>query len=113
MRWSLCSLEVTKLWKHFCLNRGRIFCDDSRTYVFKLDDVTPRGPTTFDLRVILQKCDNLRATFKKMIYKTTNLQDLKLKRYDKWVRHLNHDTLANAVAVFDLWRSYSRNSCVD
>jgi len=41
------------------------------------------GPTTFDLRAILQKRDNLRATSNKMIYKTTCSQHLKLKREDK------------------------------
>ena len=40
--------------------------------------VFQRGPTTFDLRAILQKCDNSRATSSKMVYKTTNSQDLKL-----------------------------------
>jgi len=30
-----------------------------------------RGPTTFALRAILQKCENSRATSNKMMYKTT------------------------------------------
>jgi len=29
------------------------------------------------------------------------------------VRHLNDYTLANTVAMFNLWRSYSPNSCFD
>jgi len=37
-----------------------------------------RGPTKFDLLVILQKPENLRATFIKMMCKTTDSQDLKL-----------------------------------
>jgi len=37
-----------------------------------------RGPTTFNLRAILHKHDNLQATSKKM-YKTTDSQHLELK----------------------------------
>jgi len=57
-----------------------------------------RGPTSFNLRAILQKCDNLRATSNKMMYdyKTTCSQDLKLEREDKWVRHWNCFTIANS-----------------
>jgi len=47
-----------------------------------------RGPTTFDLQAILQKRDNLRATSNVMMYKTIDLQDLKLKREDQWVAPL-------------------------
>ena len=36
-----------------------------------------RGPTTFALRAILQKRDNLRVTSNKMMYKTRCSQDLK------------------------------------
>jgi len=32
--------------------------------------LTQRGPTTFDLRAILQKCYNLWATSNKMMHKT-------------------------------------------
>jgi len=39
-----------------------------------------RGPTTFDLRVILLKRDNLRPTSNKMMYKTKHSQHLKLKK---------------------------------
>jgi len=39
-----------------------------------------RGPTTFHLRAILQKRDNSWATTKKMMYETTDLQHLKLKK---------------------------------
>jgi len=45
-----------------------------------------RGPTTFDFRAILQKCGNSRATPNKMIYKTTDPQDLKLKRDNRLVK---------------------------
>jgi len=45
-----------------------------------------RGPTTFDQRAILQKCDNSRATSNKMMYKTTDSQDLKLKSENTWVQ---------------------------
>jgi len=38
-----------------------------------------RGPTTFALRAILQKRDNLRVTSNKMMYKTRCSQDLKWK----------------------------------
>ena len=38
---------------------------------------------SFVLRAILQKRDNLRATSSKMIYKTTESQDLKLKKEDQ------------------------------
>ena len=54
-----------------------------------------RGSTTFDLRAILQKRDNLRATSSKMMC-TTCSQDLKLKREDKSVRHWNCHTIANS-----------------
>ena len=39
-----------------------------------------RSPTAFDLRVILQKSDNLRATSNKIMYKTTESWDLKIKK---------------------------------
>jgi len=39
-----------------------------------------RGPATLDLRAILQKRDNLRATSNEMKYKTTDSQDFKLKK---------------------------------
>jgi len=42
------------------------------------DLLVQHGPTTFDLRAILQKRDNSRATFNKMMYKTTD-SHLKLK----------------------------------
>jgi len=42
--------------------------------------LSQRGPTTFDLRAILQKRDNLRATSNKIMCNTTDSQDLKLKR---------------------------------
>jgi len=45
--------------------------------------IEQRGPTTFDLRAILQKRDNLWATSNKIMYKTKDSQDLKLKREDK------------------------------
>jgi len=53
--------------------------------------VTKLGPprkfsayaTAFDLRAILQRRDNLRATSNEMIYKTTCSQNLKLKGEDK------------------------------
>jgi len=38
-----------------------------------------RGPTTFDLRAILQKRGNFRATSNKIIYETTDSRVLKLK----------------------------------
>jgi len=38
-----------------------------------------RSPTTCGLRAILQKPDNSRATSNKMMYETTDSQDLKLK----------------------------------
>jgi len=38
-----------------------------------------RGPTTFYLRVISQKGDNLRTPSNKIMYKTTDSQNLKLK----------------------------------
>jgi len=39
-----------------------------------------RGPTTFYLRAILQKRDNLRAISNKMMYKTTGSQRRKMKK---------------------------------
>jgi len=42
-----------------------------------------RGPTSFDLRAILQKRENLRAISNKAMFKTTVSQDLKLKMEDK------------------------------
>ena len=55
-----------------------------------------RGPTTFDLRTILQKPDNLRATSIKLMCETTDSHDLKLKGEGKWVRHWNFYTIANS-----------------
>jgi len=45
-----------------------------------------RGPTTFDLRAILQKCDNLQATSNKTMHKTADSQDLNLKGENRWVK---------------------------
>jgi len=42
--------------------------------------VDKRGPAAFDLRANFQKRDNLRASFKKTMYKTTDSQDLKVKK---------------------------------
>jgi len=55
-----------------------------------------RGPTTFDLRVILQKRDNFPATSNKIMYKTIDSQDLRLTREDKWVHHWNYYTITNS-----------------
>ena len=38
------------------------------------------GPTTFDLRAILQKRDKSRDTSNKILYNTSHSQDVKLKR---------------------------------
>jgi len=46
-------------------------------------DLRQRGQTTSELRAILQKRDNLRATSNKMIHKTTNVRNLKRKRKDE------------------------------
>jgi len=45
-----------------------------------VNSLIQRGPTTFYVRAILQKRDNLRATFNKMMFKTTDPQHLKLIR---------------------------------
>jgi len=37
------------------------------------------GLNTFDLQAILQECDNLQATFNKMMYETHIFTKLKLK----------------------------------
>ena len=58
-----------------------------------------RGPTSFDLRAILQKRENLRAISNKAMFKTTVSQDLKLKMEDKWVRHWNYFTTANSQLI--------------
>jgi len=39
-----------------------------------------RSPTTFDQRATSQKRYNSRATFSKMVYKTTGSKGLKLKK---------------------------------
>jgi len=39
-----------------------------------------RGPTAFDLRAILQKHDYLRAACSKMMHKTLDPHDFKLKK---------------------------------
>jgi len=39
-----------------------------------------RGPTAFGLRAILHKRDKLRVTSNKIMYKTIDSQDLKLKK---------------------------------
>jgi len=56
--------------------------------------IVQRSPTSFDLRAILQKRDNLRSDPKKIMYKTTGSQDLKLKKEDEWVHHGNYHTIA-------------------
>jgi len=53
------------------------------------------GQTTFDLRDILQKRDNLWATSKKMMYETTDLQHLKLKK-GRTACHWNYYTIADS-----------------
>jgi len=42
--------------------------------------ITQRGPTSFTLRAVLQKRDNLRATSNKMMYKTTCSQKTEKER---------------------------------
>jgi len=49
-----------------------------------------RGPNTFDLRAILQKCDNSLATSNQMAYKTTDSRDLKLIRENRLVKLVCH-----------------------
>jgi len=44
------------------------------------DKLHQRGPTTLGLRIILRKRENSRATSNKMMYKTTDSQNLKLKK---------------------------------
>jgi len=69
--------------------------------------VCQHGPTTIDLRAILQKCDNSQATSNKMMYKTTDSQDLKLKRNSRWVNrvcHWNYYTIAiNNLLQISMW----------
>jgi len=99
--------NIDALW--IWLNSGK--SDDLRTHAFSTDtkwkshginifglighqsrDITrneakciaQRGPTAFDLRAILQKRDNLRATSTKWCMKQQGSQDLKLKQEDKW-----------------------------
>jgi len=45
-----------------------------------VNSLIQRGPTTFYLRAILQKRDNLRAVSNKMMYKTTDSQHRKMKK---------------------------------
>jgi len=55
------------------------------------------GPNIFDLRAILQKRDNSPDISHKMIYNTTDSQDLKLKKESRWVQsvcHWNYHTIA-------------------
>jgi len=63
-----------------------------------------RGPNTIDLRAILQKRDNSRATSHKMMYKTIDSQDLKLKSENrsvksvcrwKWLHNGDEEFIAN------------------
>jgi len=49
----------------------------------QMSTMDQRGPTTFDIRTILQKHDNSGATSNIMLYNTANLQDLKLKRQNR------------------------------
>jgi len=53
----------------------------------KTNSIGQRGPTTFDLRAILQKRDNLWVASNKNMYKTTDSQHLKLKTEDRLVGH--------------------------
>jgi len=48
-------------------------------FVFHPLLIAQRGPTTFDLRAILQTRNNPLVTSNKMMYKTTGSQHLKLK----------------------------------
>ena len=68
----------------------------SRNRTGPVNGVEQRGPTKFDLRANLQKRENLRATSNKMMCKTTDSQDLKLKMEDKWAGHWNYYTTANS-----------------
>ena len=64
-----------------------------------------RGPTTFSLRGILQKHDNSRATSNKMMYKTTDSQDIKFQRENRlvnWVCHWNYYTNSNKQSITNL-----------
>jgi len=61
----------------------------------KNNNLTQRGPTSFDLPAILLKRENLRAISNKMC-KTADSQDLKLKMEDKLVHHWNYCTAANS-----------------
>jgi len=62
----------------------------------KYDIVYQRGPTSFDLRAILHKPDNSRATSNKMTCKTTGSHDSKCCKKEirrvKLVRHWNYYT---------------------
>jgi len=46
----------------------------------EIHSLVQRGPNAFDLRVILPKRDNSRATSSKMMYNTTDLQHFKIIR---------------------------------
>ena len=50
------------------------------------DDFDQHGPATSYLRAVLQRRDNTRATSNKMMYETTDSQDLKLKRDNRLVQ---------------------------
>jgi len=45
-----------------------------------VNSVIQREPTSFYLLAVLQKRESLRVAFKKIMYKTTDSQHLKLKR---------------------------------
>jgi len=65
--------------------RNRYLSQSGSAYpTFQLDQ---RGLTALDLRAILQKRDNFRAASNKMMYKTTDSQDLKPKKRKRreWV----------------------------
>jgi len=71
--------EIFSLISLFSINN----CDIGSCIKASVGYLYQRGPTSFNLRVMLQKRHNLRATSNNLMYKTTCSKDLKLKREDK------------------------------
>jgi len=66
------------------ISKQHVVCFDSywiTAFCYSFCDLYQRCPTTFDLWAVLQKWDNLRTTFNKMMCYTT---DSKLKRENRW-----------------------------
>jgi len=75
-------------------------------WAFELEQ---RGPTTSDLRAILQNCDYMRTSSNKMMCKTTDSQQLKLKKGRQVSWSLKQYQNINLLQIFYQWDACGRD----